>query len=368
MGILVLTLAPVYIRESRREDVVHDYDPLGALSVTSGLIVLVYAISEAPDVGWATFQTIGLLVLAGLLLTFFLVWEWREKAPLMPLGIFRIRQVSAANVVGFLQAGGLFGSFLLQTLYMQQVLGLSVLQTGVAFLGDCRHVRASSPGRRRRSSTRVGVKPVLIVGLVLLVVRELSGTRRSTSTAPTPVDLLPGFLAVGIGLPFTFIPITIAALGGVARGEAGLAVRSPQHVPAGRRRDRDGRHFDGRLHACQHAARGRHGARPGVDERIPVGVLGGSRNLDRGARVRAGPVPPGGDSPCPTRSRRRPGGTRPDQPARSGSTATTLSSNTAFGENSSVTPVAVHAGYGGSRMKSRWTRSIASFCTCRPTW
>jgi EmrB/QacA subfamily drug resistance transporter len=221
VGVLVFVLAPIYIRESRREDVVHDYDPLGALSVTSGLILLVYAISEAPDVGWATFQTIGLLVLAGLLLAFFLVWEWREKAPLMPLGIFRIRLVSAANVVGFLQASGLFGSFLLQTLYMQQVLGLSVLQTGVAFLATA-GTSVLFAGPAQALSTRIGVKPVLIVGLVLLVAGSLWYTQIDVDGSYA-VDLLPGFIAVGIGLPFTFIPITIAALAGVGEHEAGLA-------------------------------------------------------------------------------------------------------------------------------------------------
>jgi EmrB/QacA subfamily drug resistance transporter len=221
VGALVLALAPVYIRESRREGVVHAYDPLGALSVTSGLIILVYAISEAPDAGWATFRTIGLLVLAGLLLAFFLAWEWREKAPLMPLRIFRIRLVSAANVVGFLQASGLFGSFLLQTLYMQQVLGLSVLQTGVAFLATA-GTSVLFAGPAQALSTRIGVKPVLIVGLVLLVAGSLWYTQIDADGS-YPVDLLPGFIAVGIGLPFTFIPITIAALAGVGEHEAGLA-------------------------------------------------------------------------------------------------------------------------------------------------
>jgi EmrB/QacA subfamily drug resistance transporter len=221
VGAVVLTLAPVYIRESRREDVVHDYDPLGALSVTSGLITLVYAISEAPDVGWATFRTIGLLVLAGLLLAFFLVWEWREKAPLMPLGIFRIRLVSAANIVAFLQASGLFGLFLLQTLYMQQVLGLSVLQTGVAFLATA-GTSVLFAGPAQALSTRIGVKPVLIVGLVLLVAGSLWYTQIDVDGSYA-VDLLPGFVAVGIGLPFTFIPITITALAGVGAHEAGLA-------------------------------------------------------------------------------------------------------------------------------------------------
>jgi EmrB/QacA subfamily drug resistance transporter len=221
VGVIVLVLTTIYIRESRREDIVHDYDPLGALTVTGGLIVLVYAISEAPDVGWATFRTIGLLVLSGLLLAFFLIWEWREKAPLMPLGIFRIRLLSAANIVAFLQASGLFGSFLLQTLYMQNVLHLSVLQTGVAFLATA-GTSVLFAGPAQALSTRVGVKPVLITGLVLLVFGSLWYTQIDVDGS-YPADLLPGFLAVGIGLPFTFIPITIAALAGVREQEAGLA-------------------------------------------------------------------------------------------------------------------------------------------------
>jgi EmrB/QacA subfamily drug resistance transporter len=221
VGLLVLVLTPIYVRESRREDVVHDYDPLGALTVTSGLIVLVYAISEAPDVGWGSFRTIGLLVLAGLLLLFFLIWEWREKAPLMPLGIFRIRLVSAANFVAFLHSGGLYGSFLLLTLYMQQVLHLSVLQTGLAFLATAGTAMVfAAPAQSL--STRVGVKPVLVVGISLLVAGILWYTQISVDGS-YPVDLLPGFLAVGVGIPFSYIPITIAALAGVGEREAGLA-------------------------------------------------------------------------------------------------------------------------------------------------
>jgi EmrB/QacA subfamily drug resistance transporter len=221
VGLLVLVLTPIYVRESRREDVVHDYDPLGALTVTSGLIVLVYAISEAPDVGWGAFRTIGLLVLAGLLLLFFLIWEWREKAPLMPLGIFRIRLVSAANFVAFLHSGGLYGSFLLLTLYMQQVLHLSVLQTGLAFLATAGTAMVfAAPAQSL--STRFGVKPVLVVGIGLLVGGILWYTQISVDGS-YPVDLLPGFFAVGVGIPFSYIPITIAALAGVGEREAGLA-------------------------------------------------------------------------------------------------------------------------------------------------
>ncbi len=221
VGLSVLLLTPFYVRESRREDVVHDYDPLGAILVTSGLIVLVYAISEAPDVGWGAFRTIGLLIVAGLLLAFFLVWEWREKAPLMPLRIFRIRLVSAANFVAFLHSGGLYGSFLLLTLYMQQVLQLSVIETGLAFLATA-GTAVVFAGPAQALVTRIGVKPVLLTGIALLVAGALWYTQIDADGS-YPVDLLPGFLSVGVGIPLSYIPITIAALAGVSDEEAGLA-------------------------------------------------------------------------------------------------------------------------------------------------
>jgi EmrB/QacA subfamily drug resistance transporter len=221
VGLTVLVLTPFYVRESKREDVIHEYDPLGAILVTAGLVVLVYAISQAPDVGWGTFRTIGLVVLSGLLLVGFLIWEARERAPLMPFSIFRIRLLSAANIVAALQAGGVYGSFLLLTLYMQNVLHLSVLQTGVGFLATAgTSVVFAAPAQAL--STRIGVKPVLLIGLGLLVAGVLWYTQISPHGSFF-VDLLPGFVAVGIGLPFSFIPVTIAALAGVHEHEAGLA-------------------------------------------------------------------------------------------------------------------------------------------------
>ena len=147
VGVAVLVLTPIYVRESRREDVVHEYDPLGAILVTAGLVSLVYAISQAPDKGWASFETIGVIVLSVALLISFVVWEARERAPLMPLRIFRIRLLSAANFVSLLQTGGIFGSFLLLTFYMQAVLGLSVLETGFAFPRHGGHGGPSSGAR-----------------------------------------------------------------------------------------------------------------------------------------------------------------------------------------------------------------------------
>ena len=218
---IVLILTPIYVRESRREDIVHDYDLPGAISVTGGLIVLVYAISQAPVVGWGSFRTIGLLVVAGALLAFFLIWEWREDEPLMPLDIFRIRLVAAANAVGFLLAGGMYGTFLLLTLYMQQVLHLSVLQTGVAFLATA-GTAVLMAGPAQALTTRLGAKPVMVTGMALLVAGCLWYTQISADGSYF-VDLFPGFLAVGIGIPFAFIPVTIAALAGVTHEKAGLA-------------------------------------------------------------------------------------------------------------------------------------------------
>ena len=221
VAVIVLVLTPIYVRESRREDVVHDYDLPGAISVTAGLIVLVYAISEAPEVGWWTSRTVGLLVLSGILLAFFLFWEWREKEPLMPLGIFRIRLVASANVVGFLLAGGMYGSFFLLTLYMQQVLHLSVLQTGMGFLATA-GTAVVMAGPAQALTTRLGAKPVLVTGMALLTAGALWYTQIDPDGS-YPVDLLPGYLAVGVGIPFAFIPVTIAALAGVGDEEAGLA-------------------------------------------------------------------------------------------------------------------------------------------------
>jgi EmrB/QacA subfamily drug resistance transporter len=221
VGLVVGALAPALIRESRRVVAERHYDPLGAVTVTAGLALLVYTISEAPDVGWGTFRTVGSLAVSIALLLAFVALETRVRAPLMPLRIFRIRLLSAANIVGFLQTGGLFAQFLLLTLYVQQVLGFSSIQAGLAFLATA-GTAVVFAGPAQALSTRVGPKPVLLVGLLLLTAGVLWYTQISVD-GTYAVDLLPGFVAVGIGLPFTFIPINIAALAGVSESEAGLA-------------------------------------------------------------------------------------------------------------------------------------------------
>jgi EmrB/QacA subfamily drug resistance transporter len=220
VGVLVVALTPRLVQRSRREPH-RTYDAPGAVLVTAGLVLLVYAISEAPDVGWATFRTIGLLAVSVVLLLCFLVWETRSLEPLMPLGIFRIRLVAAANAVGFLQAAGIFGHFLLLTLYMQQVLGYSALQTGVGFLATAGSAVVWA-GVAQALATRVSPKAVLVAGMISLCLGVLWYTQISPDGSYA-VDLLPGFLLVGFGLPFSFIPISILALGGVEERQAGLA-------------------------------------------------------------------------------------------------------------------------------------------------
>src|SRR5436309_4855 len=134
IGIAALLLAPRVVPESRLEGVGRRFDPLGAITVTGGLLLLVYALSKAPEVGWGAARTVTLLAVSAASLLAFLVVETRVESPLMPLRIFRLRTVAAANAVGLLLGGSFFAFIFIGTLYMQQVLGYSALQTGVAWL------------------------------------------------------------------------------------------------------------------------------------------------------------------------------------------------------------------------------------------
>src|SRR6266540_3863850 len=134
IGIAALLIAPRIVPESRLEAVRRRFDPLGAVTVTGGLLLLVYALSNAPEVGWGALRTVTLLAVSAASLLAFLVVETRVEAPLMPLRIFRLRTVAAANAVGLLLGGSFFAFIFIGTLYMQQALGYSALQTGVAWL------------------------------------------------------------------------------------------------------------------------------------------------------------------------------------------------------------------------------------------
>jgi EmrB/QacA subfamily drug resistance transporter len=221
VGAIVLLLTTRFVRESHADAESKRYDAAGAVTVTAGLIILVYAISRAPFEGWASVRTIALLAVSAVLIGIFLWLESHVAAPLLRLGIFRLRTLAGANIVGFLLAGSLFAMFFLLTFYLQQVLGYSALQAGGAFLATAGTVVVVA-GIAQMLVTRVGVKPILATGLLFLTISQLRYTHLPVHGRYVS-DLMPFFFIAGIGLAFSFIPVTIAALAGVAPHEAGLA-------------------------------------------------------------------------------------------------------------------------------------------------
>jgi EmrB/QacA subfamily drug resistance transporter len=220
VGALVLALTRPIVHESRMETTDRSYDPLGAVTVTGGLALLVYTLSRAPFVGWGSTRTILLLIASVALLAVFLVNERLVHKPLMPFGIFRVRTVAGANVVGLLLGGVVFANFFVLTLYVQDVLGYSALKAGVAFLATA-GTAVVSAGVAQALVTRVGVKPILGLGLALMTAGMVWYTQIPVHGSYGP-DLLPGYLFVGVGIAFSFVPVTIAALAGVEEREAGL--------------------------------------------------------------------------------------------------------------------------------------------------
>jgi EmrB/QacA subfamily drug resistance transporter len=220
VGILALVLTPFLIGESR-DATAESYDVPGAVLVTGGLVTLVYAITQANHFGWGSIETIGLFTGAAVLLGAFLIWESRAKDPLMPFSIFRLRTLVGANIAGLILGTALFGMFLMLTLYMQDVLHYSAMKTGVAYLAVAGTAILWSAVAAQLVN-RIGVKRVLIVGMTALTAGLVYFTQVSV-TGGYLTDLLPGFLLIGVGLGFSFVPISIAALAGVEPAEAGLA-------------------------------------------------------------------------------------------------------------------------------------------------
>jgi len=220
VGVVGFALAPLLLRESRDAHVKR-FDLPGAVLVTSGLSSVVYAITQAGQKGWLATETLSVFVGSLVLLGAFVVWELRHPEPLMRFGIFQTRTVSGANVAGFIMGTALFSMFLMLTLYMQQVLGYSAMKTGVAYLAVAGTAIVWS-GVAGQLVTRVGVKPVLVIGMAMLTAGLLFFTQVSVGGSYVS-DLLPGFLLIGVGIGFSFVPISIAALAGVVPSEAGLA-------------------------------------------------------------------------------------------------------------------------------------------------
>jgi EmrB/QacA subfamily drug resistance transporter len=221
IGIAALLLAPRVVPESRLETAKRSYDPLGAVTVTGGLLLLVYALSKAPQSGWGSASTLLLLAASAALLAAFFVVETRVAAPLMPLRIFRLPAVAAANAVGLLPGGSFFAFIFIGTLYMQQVLGYSALEAGVAWLAASL-TSVALAGLSQVLVTRVSAGPVMALGMALIGGGVLWATRVPAS-GHFWGDLAGPFFIAGAGTAFAFIPISIAGLAGVAEREGGLA-------------------------------------------------------------------------------------------------------------------------------------------------
>jgi EmrB/QacA subfamily drug resistance transporter len=221
IGLIVASLAPRVLPESRNAE--HRYfDLLGAMLVTAGLALFVYAIVDANNAGWGSTKTLGLGALAIALLGGFVAWESRAPHPLMPFSIFRLRTLRASNVVGLLLGMSLFAMFFFLSLYLQQVLGLTALETGLAYLPLALMIILSA-GVASQLVNRVGFKPTLVAGMVIIAAGLLWLTQVSAPGGSYVGDILFPSIIVGIGLGLAFVPVTVAAVSGTRPDEAGLA-------------------------------------------------------------------------------------------------------------------------------------------------
>src|SRR2546423_144296 len=220
VGVVGFLLAPRLLNESRDASV-KTFDFPGAVLVTGGLVSLVAAITEAGRYGWTSGRTLGVFAASLVLLVGFVLWERRHAEPLMRFGILRTKTLAGANVGGVILGTATFSMFLMLTLYMQQGLGYSPMKTGMAYLAVAGTAILWS-AVAAQLVTRIGVKPVLVAGMIALTGGLVYFTQVSVHGSYL-ADLLPGFLLVGLGLGFSFVPISIAALAGVRPAEAGLA-------------------------------------------------------------------------------------------------------------------------------------------------
>ena len=220
IGVAAAFAAPRFVRESHGHERT-SMDVAGAVSVTAGLSVLVYALLDAHNAGWGSLQTIGLLALAAALLVAFVVIELRTRHPLMPLSIFRNRNVASADAVALLVGASLFSMFFFISLYLQQVLGDSALTAGLSYLPLALSIIFSA-GAASQLVTRLGPKPVLVAGLTFTTAGLLLFTQVSAGGSYASDVLIPSVI-VAIGLGLSFVSLTITAMSGVTHHEAGLA-------------------------------------------------------------------------------------------------------------------------------------------------
>jgi EmrB/QacA subfamily drug resistance transporter len=222
VGILVVALTLSLVPGHRSFVSDRRIDIAGAFTVTASLMLAVYAIVNGNQEGWTSAQTLGLLGLAAVLLAAFIGIESRVSNPLMPLRLFRLRNVSVANVVGVLWAAAMFAWFFLSALYLQLVLGYSPLEVGLAFLPGNVIMGVLSVGLSAKLVMRFGIRPPLGVGLSLAAVGLLLFARAPVD-GTFVVDVLPSMILLGLGAGMAFNPVLLAAMSDVEQSEAGLA-------------------------------------------------------------------------------------------------------------------------------------------------
>ncbi|HTN23088.1 MAG TPA: MFS transporter, partial [Solirubrobacteraceae bacterium] len=221
IGVVAAILAPRLLEESRKEAETKTFDAFGAVTVTAGLSLLVYALVDTISAGWGSTKTLGLLAVSFALLAAFVATELRSRAPLMPFRIFRLRTLTGANVAGLLTGAALFAMFFFISRYMQQVLGYSALKAGLSYLPLALFIIVSAGGASVLV-TRLGFKPVLIAGFALVTVALLWFSQVPVDGKYLP-DLLGPMILAAIGLGFVFVPVTIAAVSNVSPDDSGLA-------------------------------------------------------------------------------------------------------------------------------------------------
>jgi EmrB/QacA subfamily drug resistance transporter len=221
VGIVTVALALRHIVESRIDVAHRSYDVAGAVAVTGGLVVLVYAIVKAQAWGWGSGRTLGLGAVAIALLAAFLAIERRSQAPLMRLSIFRIRSLAVADTALLLVASAMFGMFYFASLYVQEVLGYSPLRAGLAFLPVSAGIMIGA-GVAQQLIKRLGVRNVAIGGIALATAGMLVLTRLPVHGSYAG-DLLVGLLPMSVGMGLTFVPITLLGTSGVKGEDSGLA-------------------------------------------------------------------------------------------------------------------------------------------------
>jgi EmrB/QacA subfamily drug resistance transporter len=221
IGIAVFLAALRFVPESKDARAHKAFDLAGAITVTAGLVILVYAIVKAQEKGWASLHTIGVGGIAIALLATFLLIERRSIEPLVRLSIFRLRTIRAANVAMFFVASGLFAMFFFTTLYMQRVLDYGPLEAGLAFLPFTAGVIVGA-GLSQALVAKVGARELPLIGMSMAIVGLLLFVRLQPDGSYV-TDLLPGMILTSIGMGLTFVPVTLIATSGIPRDDAGLA-------------------------------------------------------------------------------------------------------------------------------------------------